>query len=240
MTEQNKYFIGWYLTTLQNLKAATIVAVVMLGFSLLQGCAGMSSQSQSSNPIKRMLHGGFKQPAEKKFDGVAEIQQAEPITDATGVGLGVGTVVTPKTKTDAEWMADGMLPPRLREGVAGSPKKDFCSDIKTEFGSTYQLSPSNNNRVVKVNIAGQELSLGILKSTTIRAPNVAELNGRIGCLGNGGYWIVSKIERGGDSYTLTQRSGTKFNIAGKGPGDDLSALVGLPESTVLISYPITY
>lgn len=130
------------------------------------------------------------------------------------------------------------MTPAEIEAKKNDPKTGFCDDINSEFGKLYN---SNDPRIIKVKaispIAGKQgISLGIIQSATVRAPKVPALNSLFRCPAAETFWIIEKVEKSGATYALTMRDGKSFKIEPKGKGTDLSGLVGVPQSTVLISY----
>ena len=151
--------------------------------------------------------------------------------------IGKPLVIAYRTHRPDEEMRQKMTPSEI-EAKKNDPKTVFCDDIHAEFGKLWN---SNDQRIIKVKAilptGALGISLGIIQSTTVRAPQVEKLKSLSRCPGAETFWIISKVDKSGATYSLTMRDGRKFQIQPKVPGTDLSSLVGLPESTVLISYP---
>lgn len=173
--------------------------------------------------------------------------------DGYGIRLAGGNVYAIKGKSLDEFIGkplvfayrthradEGMrqMTPAEIEARKNDSKTGFCDDINSEFGKLYN---SNDPRIIKVKaispIAGKQgISLGIIQSATVRAPKVAALNSIFRCPGAETFWIIEKADKSGATYSLTMRDGKSFKIEPKVKGTDLSGLVGVPQSTVLISY----
>lgn len=134
--------------------------------------------------------------------------------------------------SDREARSDLYTPAEI-EAIKADPKTHFCEDMSKEFVEL------RGTEVKGVSPGGAELALGILQSAKVRAPKVPGLKSLLRCDSGGPklWWIIEKIEKNGATYHLTMRNGNHFDIEPKVAGTDLSILVGLPQSTVLIAYP---